>query len=49
MREQARNKYKKWSDGEKNVNKKYGRNWCHNVSKDNKQRLKEYQTNYREA
>ena len=35
--------YRKLSDEEKNVKRKYGRNRYHNISKENKQRIKEYQ------
>ena len=34
---------------EKNTKKKYGRNIYKNMSEENKQRLKKYQKNYREA
>ena len=33
----------------KKKEKKYGRNRYHNMSEENKQALKEYQNNYREA
>ena len=48
MREEARTKYRELSNG-KNIKREYGRNKYKNISKENKQRLKEYQKNYREA
>ena len=33
----------------KYINREYGRNRYHNMSEENKKRLKEYQKNYREA
>ena len=33
----------------KNIKREYGRNRYHNMSKEKKQRLKEYQKNYRET
>ena len=33
----------------KNIKREYGRNRYHNMSEEKKQRLKEYQRNYREA
>ena len=40
--EQARNKYRELSEEKKNVKREYGRNRCHNMSGDKKQRLREY-------
>ena len=37
------------SEEEKNIKRKYGRNRYHNLTEEKKQRLKEYQKNYREA
>ena len=34
---------------DKNRKREYGRNRCHNLSEENKQRLKEYQKNYSKA
>ena len=48
LREEARTKYRELSNG-KNIKREYGRNKYKNISKENKQRLKEYQKNYREA
>ena len=39
----SKREYRKLSDEEKNVKRKYGRNRYHNISKENKQRIKEYQ------
>ena len=33
----------------KNIKREYGRNRYHNMSEEKKQRLKEYQRNYREV
>ena len=33
----------------KNIKRRYGRNRYHNMSEEDKQRLKDYQRNYREA
>ena len=49
LREKARNKYTEPSDEEINIKKEYGNNRYHNMSKEKKQRLKEYQRDYREA
>ena len=43
------NKYRELSNKEKNIKTEYGRNRCQNMSGENKQRLKEYQKNYRKA
>ena len=48
LREQARDKYRKLSEEEKNKKREYGKNRYHNMCKEKKQRLKEYQKNYRE-
>ena len=48
LREQARDKYRSLSEEEKNEKRKYGRN-IYNMSEEKRQRLKEYQKNYREA
>ena len=42
LKVQTRNK-------EENIKRDYGRNRYHNMSEDEKQKLKEYQKNYREA
>ena len=49
LREKVRNKYREVSDEEKNIKRVYGRNIYHNISEGKKQRLNEYQKNYREA
>ena len=49
LREKARKKYRELWDEEKYIKKEYGRNRYLNVSEGKKQRLKEYQKNYREA
>ena len=49
LREQARDKYKKLSEEEKNKKREYGRKRYCNTSKEEKQKLKEYQKNYRES
>ena len=49
LREQARDKLRKLSEEETNEKRKYGRSRCHNMSKEKKQKLKEYQKHYREA
>ena len=48
LRERTKNKHKELSE-EKNIKREYGRNRYHNMSEEKKQRLKEYQKNYREA
>ena len=40
---------KELSEEEKNIKREYGRKIYHNMSEEDKQRLKEYQRNYREA
>ena len=49
LREKVRNKHREVSDEEKNIKRGYGRNIYHNISEGKKQRLNEYQKNYREA
>ena len=49
LREKVRNKYREVSDEEENIKRGYGRNIYHNISEGKKQRLNEYQKNYREA
>ena len=49
LSEQARDKYRKLSEENKNKKREYGRNRYHNMSEEKKQRLKEYQKNYRET
>ena len=39
----SKQEYRKLSHEEKNVKRKYGRNRYHNISKENKHRIKEYQ------
>ena len=48
LRERAKNKDRELS-GEKNIKREYGKNRYHNMSEEKKQKLKEYQKNYREA
>ena len=43
MRNQARYKYRKVSEKEKNIKREYGRNRYHHIFKEYKQRIKEYQ------
>ena len=40
---EARDKYKNVFKEEKNKKREYGKNRCHNMSEEKKQRLKEYQ------
>ena len=49
LRQQARDKYRNFSEEEKNKKREYGRNGYHNMSEEQKQRLKEYRKNYSEA
>ena len=49
MREQARDKYKKLSEEERDKKREYGKNRYLNMPKEKRRRLKEYQKNYREA
>ena len=49
LKEKARNKCRELSEEEKNIKRKYGRNRYHNMSKENEQKLKEYQKSYRET
>ena len=51
LREKAKNKYRELSEEEKYIKREYRRIRYHNMSEKNpkKQRLKEYQRNYREA
>ena len=48
LKEQARDKYRNLSE-EKNKKREYGRNRYCNIPEEKKQRLKDYQKNYREA
>ena len=45
----TKNKYRELFEKEKNIKGEYGRNRYHNMSEEKKQRLKEYQKNYRDA
>ena len=45
LREEAKHKYRKLPEEEKNVKREYGRNRYHTISEEKKQRLKEYQRN----
>ena len=49
MRDQAKDKYRKLSEEDKNKKKEYGKNRYRNVSEEKKQKLKEYQKKYHEA
>ena len=49
LREKAKNKYRELSENEKDVKRLYQRDRYHNITAEKKQRLKEYQKNYREA
>ena len=46
LREQARNRYRNLSEGEKKKKREYTKNRYNNMSEGRKQRLKEYQQNY---
>ena len=46
LRQQAKSKCTEFSDEEKNIKREYGRNRYHNMSKEKKQRLKEYQKKF---
>ena len=48
-RERAKNKYRELSEEKKNIKTEYGRKRYHNMSEEDKKKLKEYQKNYREA
>ena len=48
LQEKVKNKYRELSEEEKNKRTEYGRKRYH-MSEEKKQRLKEYQRNYREA
>ena len=48
-REREKNKYRDLSEEEKNIKREYGKKRCHNMSKETKKKLKEYQKNYRET
>ena len=43
LTEQTRDKYKKLFDEDKNKKREYGKNRCHSMSKEKKQKLKKYQ------
>ena len=47
-RERAKNKYRELPENEKNVKRQYQKDIYHNMTAEAKQRLKEYQYNYRE-
>ena len=47
LREQARDKYRSFSEEDKNKEREYGRSRYHNISEEKKQRLKEHQKKYR--
>ena len=51
LREQATDDYRNLSEEDKNKNREYGRNGYYNMSEEKKlkERLKEYQKNYRET
>ena len=49
LRERAKNKYKELHENEKDVKRQYQRDRYHNMTAEEKERLKEYQKNYREA
>ena len=46
LREQAKSINKKLYEEEKNIKREYGRSRYHNVSKEKKKKLKEYQKTY---
>ena len=49
LRARAKNKYRKLSKQEQNIKRKYGKKRYHNMSEEDKKKLKEYQKNYCEA
>ena len=49
LRREARDKYGNLSEEENIKRENMEKNRCHNMSKEKKQRLKEFQKNYREA
>ena len=49
LRERSKNKYRELSENEKDVKRLCQRDRYHNMTAQKKQRLKEYQKNYREA
>ena len=49
LRERAKNKYRELPENEKDVKWLYQRDRYHNMTAEKKQRLKEYQRNYRVA
>ena len=49
LRERAKSKYRELPENEKDVKRLYQRDRSHNMTAEEKQRLKEYQTNYRET
>ena len=42
LKEQARDKYRKFPEEDRNKKREYGRNRCHNMSKEKEQKLKKY-------
>ena len=46
---QAKNKYRKSYEEDKNIKREYGKSKYYNMFEDKKQKLKKYQKNYREA
>ena len=49
LKVKARKKYRELSEEEKDIKIKYGRSRYNNMSEEDKQRLKEYQKNYRRS
>ena len=49
LKVKARNKYRELPEEEKDIKRENGRSRYNNMSEEKKQRLKEYQRNYREA
>ena len=49
MPERAKNKYRSFSEDEKDIKKQYHKDRYHDMSDEEKQKLKDYQKNYREA
>ena len=47
-KERAKNKYIELSEEDKNIKREYGRTGQKNMSKEDKEKLKEYQKNYRD-
>ena len=49
LKDKARDKYRDLSDEEERIKREHGRNRYHNMSKEKKQKLKEYRKKYRQV